>query len=416
MLEFSDKPYDPIAPNPNRLLLRLAQQVNRTLTLKGERHRIQEVDLLNPAAVADVIDRSDRHVLFVANHSTHSDPPVMAEVHRQLGIASLFMAAYDVFLRNTFDAWVMRKTGAFSVDRDGCDKQAVNHAVEALVGGDYALTIFPEGNVHFMNDRVRPFMEGAAYIAMKAQKLLGLQKPVWVVPVAIKATYLGDVRPTVIREIEALAEASGVELPQAGLWSDRIKQFGMQLLKLRLSGLGLPTEHLDAGSVRENLEVSAGIIIGQLEEKLEQRVRPKDTLYDRIRKLRHTIHLIRLNPERDPDDRQTDVWADHAMLALRILNYTGDYLDGMPSLDRVAETCEKLMEDFTSESKPSFGDRKVYIQFAEPLSLSAHLEDFRKRPRGTSDEVTRAMEAGVQQGLDLINGQNPCEGGKPFEM
>ncbi|MCB1087860.1 MAG: 1-acyl-sn-glycerol-3-phosphate acyltransferase, partial [Verrucomicrobiae bacterium] len=119
------------------------------------------------------IDRRGERILFVPNHSTHSDPQLMTEVQRQLGVPSCFMAAYDVFLRSRLNAWVMQRVGAFSVDREGSDRKSMAEALTVLKAGRFALTIFPEGNVYMMNDRVTPFLEGAAFLAIKAQRELG---------------------------------------------------------------------------------------------------------------------------------------------------------------------------------------------------------------------------------------------------
>ena len=63
-------------------------------------------------------------------------------------------------------------------------------AIATVIDGRYALTVFPEGNVYFMNDRVTPFLEGPAYIAMKAQQELKDNGKIFAVPVAIKARLL----------------------------------------------------------------------------------------------------------------------------------------------------------------------------------------------------------------------------------
>jgi 1-acyl-sn-glycerol-3-phosphate acyltransferase len=414
MLEFSDKPYDPVAPNPNRLVISLARQVNRNLTLKGDTHRIKQLEVLNPEMVGDIKSSGNKHVLFVANHSTHSDPQALVETQRQLGMSTQFMAAYDVFLRSSFDSWVMQRTGTFSVDRDSGDLQAMKTAVETLVDGKYGLSIFPEGNVYFMNDRVQPFMEGAAYIAMKAQKTLGIDTTVWVVPVSIKATHLHDQRAAVKESYEGLAAQAGTELATAGPWCDTVKHLGMKLLKHRLESLGFPSEHLDAGNVAQSLEKSAVLVIENLERDLDQKPKPKDTLADRIRKLRRSIHQIRIDPKKLAATPQAEQWADNAMFVLRILSYSGGYLEDKPTLDRFAETADKLNEDFMSQLNPPIGDRKIFTRLSEPIALSAYLDDYKTSMRSTLDELTRTFENRIQYGLDAINLMNPCKGGKAF--
>ena len=84
----------------------------------------------------------------------------------------------------------MQRHGAFSIDREGSDKQSMKEAIRILKEGEYAMTIFPEGNVYLNNDRVTPFMEGAAFVSMRAQKELGSDAPIYAVPVSFKMTYI----------------------------------------------------------------------------------------------------------------------------------------------------------------------------------------------------------------------------------
>ena len=46
----------------------------------------------------------------------------------------------------------MQRSGSFSVDREGSDRKAMSTAIE-VVKETGALTILPEGNVYFTNDR-----------------------------------------------------------------------------------------------------------------------------------------------------------------------------------------------------------------------------------------------------------------------
>ncbi len=123
--------------------------------------------------------------------------------HR-LGIPASFMAAYDVFLRSRFNAWCMQKLGNFSIDREAADRKAMTAAIATVTTGDHCLTIFPEGNVYLTNDRVTPFLDGTAFIALKAQQSLE-DTPVKVVPVSLKFTHLTTPRETVTQRLVDLA-------------------------------------------------------------------------------------------------------------------------------------------------------------------------------------------------------------------
>ena len=54
----------------------------------------------------------------------------------------------------------MQNIGCFSIDREGSDRKAMTEATRILKEGEFALTIFPEGNVYLTNDRVTPFFGG----------------------------------------------------------------------------------------------------------------------------------------------------------------------------------------------------------------------------------------------------------------
>src|SRR5437764_5494688 len=114
------------------------------------------------------------------------------QLHRQL----YFMAAWQVFLAHRgIDGWVMQRFGAFSVDREGCDRRAMRQATELLTSGQ-SLVVFPEGEIYHTNERLTPLREGVAFMAVSAQRDLEKQKSdaqVWVVPTAIRYKYDNDI-------------------------------------------------------------------------------------------------------------------------------------------------------------------------------------------------------------------------------
>ena len=46
------------------------------------------------------------------------------------------------------------------------------------------------------------------------------------------------------------------------------------------------------------------------------------------------------------------------------------YIDENPTLDRFAESAEKLLEDTYSEIISPFGDRRAVVQIGEPINLA----------------------------------------------
>ncbi len=65
--------------------------------------------------------------------------------------------------------WSLQRLGAFSVERGGSqNEEAKRYAVELVIRGREVLVIFPEDEIHYLNDRVRPFKSGAVDIGTRA--------------------------------------------------------------------------------------------------------------------------------------------------------------------------------------------------------------------------------------------------------
>src|SRR5437868_6999677 len=140
--------------------------------------------------------------LIAPNHSHDSDPHVMMHVGQAMGRQLYFMAAWQVFLaHHGIDGWVMQRFGAFSVDREGCDRRAMRQAMDLLTAGQ-ALVVFPEGEIYHTNERLTPLREGVAFMAVTAQRDLeksqkdgAPSRQVWVIPAAIRYAYEQDITP-----------------------------------------------------------------------------------------------------------------------------------------------------------------------------------------------------------------------------
>jgi hypothetical protein len=308
----------------------------------------------------------------------------------------------------------MQHAGAFSVDREGRDRQAIQQAVTTLVEGRYALTVFPEGNVYLTNDRITPFLEGAAFIGMKAQKKL-VDYPTYAVPVSIKVTHMEYPYPDMRKRVRRLAEEAQVDLNWNGDPVSALKHVGVEILKRGLDARGYPCPQGTENDLPSYLNQAAELIVIDLEKALDIRAQRKTRLIDRVRNVRRMIHGILTNHDKKTAYPYAAYWADEAMFALRILSYPGEYLDENPTLDRFSETVEKLTEDFYRELQPPYADRHAYVYFNDPINLAAYQDDYRTSSRATVNALTRTFEQSVQDGVDKINRANPYPGGRRLE-
>ena len=411
MIEFSDAPYRFFEARPSPFLIGLGRTLNRHLILPSSGHRISEIRLEGETEmIREAMEKGDR-LLFVINHPTHSDAQVLTEIHRRLGVPSCFMAAYDVFLRAGFHAWCMQRMGNFSIDREGSDRKAMAAAIKVLTDGERALNIYPEGNVFLTNDRLAPFLDGAAFIALKAQATLDGAE-VKVVPVSMKFTHLTAPRETVTARMQQLGSASGYKFA-AGSSEDPVGAVfgvGCHVLGKLLGRHGFPEEvPADAPTLHERLRNFTCGLVSDVEKGLGIDPPEGQALRERISKARSMIHQIRTNPG-SRDHPEIDGLADRAILALRINGYNEPYLAERPTIDRYDETVERIAEDYHSRSMPRTGPRRAMVLIHPPLSVGDFLDSANGKMRGAIPALTAAMSEQVQSGIDALNAKNDAPG------
>lgn len=411
MLEFSDAPYQFFEAKPSRPVIWLARAVNRHFVLPGKHHRIDEIKMSGALEELAHLKAEGSRLLFVINHPSHSDPQVITEVHRMLGIPSCFMAAYDVYLRSRGAAWTMQRLGNFSIDREGSDRKAMSAAIETLKAGKQALNIYPEGNVYLTNDRVTPFLDGTAFIAAKAQAALKETK-LKIVPISLKFTHLTAPRQSVTDRMLQLGADSGYTFPD-GSTSDpmgAVFGLGQHIVKGYLKEHG----HADAlahkeGALYEMLNGFADHLVDELESSLSLDSDDDQSLVNRIRKIRSKIHQIRTDEKIETPPEIAGL-ADKAILAFRINGHLTPYLGEHPTIDRYDETVERIAEDFYSKAMPRTGPRRALARFGMPMDVSSYLDEAGGKARNAVRAMTVEMEKAVQSGIDEINCENDAPG------
>ncbi len=175
-------------------------------------------------------------VILAPNHSRMSDPLTFSGLCDAAGCNMHAMASWHLFKKSRLDRFMLRRIGAFSVYREGVDRQAINTAVDILVDGRRPLVLFAEGALSRHNDQLMPMMDGVAFVARTAAKRrektpgkLG----VVVHPVAIRYFYRGDLAAAVTPVLEEI-ERHFSWFPQSHKpLTARIQQIAQALLSLK---------------------------------------------------------------------------------------------------------------------------------------------------------------------------------------
>jgi 1-acyl-sn-glycerol-3-phosphate acyltransferase len=338
-------------------------------------------------------------VLITPNHSFHWDSYCLVSATRPLRLPLYIMTAWQVFAAcNWFSRISLQRSGCFSVDREGTDVQALKTAVDILQNRRYPLVVFPEGDVYHINDRVTPFRDGAAAMALMAARKG--TRSVAVIPVAIKRWYLEDPTPSLLRTIEQL-EIRLFWRPQSHApMAERILHVARGILSLKELE-HLRTTHSD--SLSERIQRLTATILFRCEQRYG--LESKQSLIPvRVKEVRRAIIAAREAQAQAATPELQHQWSrdmDDMFLVTQLYSYPGDYIAEKPSMERIAETLDKLEEDALGASYPTVhGVREVLVRFDEPIVIPPG-----KDKRMDAAELTERMESRVQTMLDEINAE-----------
>jgi hypothetical protein len=331
-------------------------------------------------------------IMITPNHSSHADPLTLCIVAEKVQRPFYFMAAWQVFARtNRLRQHVLRQHGCFSVDREGTDIRAFRQAIDIVCKTPNPLVIFPEGAIYHVNDRVTPFRDGPAAIAITSEKRS--DRPVVFIPCGIKYRYVQD--PT-----NELIDLMG-RLEEAILWRPRPDlSLPERIYRFAEAALGLKElEYLkeaQKGPLPERIARLREFILARLEEKYKTQVEHA-TLPVRVKMCRREA-IRQLEENQGPLHEQAKIDLDDLFIVTQLFSYPGDYVTSKPSIERIAETLDKFEEDVLKKPTASIrGSRRAIVSLGQPLTVKTPSD----KKRGIAT-LTEDLEKNVQQLLDGI--------------
>ena len=358
-----------------------------------EQQQFTEIRISGLERVRELV-ASGAGVLITPNHSFHYDSFVVFHVADQVDTPFHIMTAWQVFeMSSRVERWMLQRHGCFSVDREGADRRALKQAIEILRESPHPLVIFPEGDVYHTNDRVRPFREGAAAIALAAAKRA--ERPIYCLPVALKCRYVSDPTPVLCERMAEL-EKRIFWRPRADLsLIDRIYRFSAGLMSLKeIEFLGEP----QIAPLNTRINRLAEHILSTMETRHGITARVSG-FPERVKELR-SHHIQELRRDGLPEAERLALCADmdDLFFVMQLYSYPGEYVRAMPTFERLAETIDKLEEDVLDAAVPTVkGPRYVDVRFGEPIPVA--------KDRGEDDaaaHLTSALERNVQRLLQEI--------------
>ncbi len=392
-----EKPYRFIPPKTGRLWPRLFRPLWKPYLRRHwgiHRLEVRGWQTLRQAA------RRRHAVLLAPNHPRPCDPMVVAALYPWVGRPLFTMASWHQFHQGPLARWLLPRCGAFSVLREGADRQAIQAAVDLLCGGQGPVVIFPEGAITRHNDLLARLSPGITLVARRAARRLaasGSAARVLLFPVAIKYFFEGDAE-AVLRELLACLEAR-LSWP-----TQHHRPLLQRLQRLIEAWLALrELEHwgcLQTGTIYQRMYRLQEHLLRPLEQKYLNGHRQGDVIA-RARRLRAAIAAPLMQGTLSAQERQAR-WQELAAvyLAQQLSLYPKDYLSQYPSAERVLETAERLEEDMTDSARILRPWRTV-VQIGDPIQVPAQ-----RVPR-QNDPLLELLAETQQRMLEALQHESP---------
>ena len=389
----SDKPYVPVPPYhgtlwPRAMNLYVPRYMRRRYGTTGV--EIAGADKLRASIAAG------HGILITPNHCRDEDPFILSTLTKEVGQPFFVVASAHLFMGNKVQAFLLRRAGAFSIYREGMDKQAVQTSIEIIETAERPLVIFPEGHISRTNDRLTPMLEGTALIARQAAKKRAKEdKKVVVHPVAIRYSFPFDVESAAARMLDEI-ETRLTWRPSRNLsLFERFRKVGEGLLALKeLQYLG----HTQEGTIDERISKLSDAILTPMEAEWVHGNADGHAVA-RVKRLRAAILPDMIKGELSEDEKARR-WRllEDADLAQQLYHYPPGYISESAPPGRIIETVERFEEDLT-------GKVTVHGPVAARLTVGDAIEvSTGREARGESDPLMAAIEGQLRAMLGISTG------------
>jgi 1-acyl-sn-glycerol-3-phosphate acyltransferase len=389
----SDKPYVPVRPYHGTLWLRALNLYLPRYMRRG--FGTSKVEIVGAEKLAASI-AAGHGILITPNHSRDEDPFILNTLSQKVAHPFFVVASAHLFMGNKFQSFVLRRAGAFSIYREGMDKQAVQTSIDILETAERPLVIFPEGHISRTNDRLTPMLEGTALIARQAAKKRAKEnKKVVVHPVALRYSFPFDVESSAARMLDEI-ETRLTWRPSRDLpLPDRIHKVGAGLLALKeLQYLG----HTQDGTNAERITKLIDAILKPIETEWANG-NSEGHVVARVKRLRSAILPDMIKGELTETEKARR-WRllEDADLAQQLYHYPANYVAEGATKARIIETIERFEEDLTGKVTVH-GPVEARVTVGDAIEVSTGRE-----ARGEADPLMTAIDAQLRAMLGIPPG------------
>jgi 1-acyl-sn-glycerol-3-phosphate acyltransferase len=398
----SDKPYVPVLPYHGKVWPRALNLLFRRYLRR--RYRLTQLNIVGAEKLRSSI-AAGHGVLLAPNHCRDEDPFILGSLAREIHSPFFVVASAHLFMGSKVQAFLLRRAGAFSIYREGMDKQAVQTSIEILAAAERPLVIFPEGHISRTNDRLTPMLEGTALIARQAaKKRFKENKKVVVHPVAIRYSFPFDVEAAAAKMLDQI-ETRLTWRPSRGLpLHERFQKVGAGLLALKeLQYLG----HTLEGTIAQRITTLIDSILTPLEQEWTHG-NGEGHPVARVKRLRAAIlpDMIKGDLAETEKSRRWELLED-ADLAQQLYHYPPDYITPDTPKARIIETVERFEEDLTGKVTVH-GPVHATVNIGDAIEVGTSRET-----RDEGEALMAAIDAQIRSMLGIPADPIPAENTTP---
>ena len=333
--------------------------------------------------------------------------------------------------------WLFPALGGISIFRGKLDRPALNLMRQQITNGSFPLSMAPEGGTNGKSETVAELEPGIAQIGFWAAEDLqkeGRTEELLIIPVGIQYEYSDQAWGKIDQTIATIEKECGIVKPAIndGNRYERLYDLGSYLVAwvndyykaLYGNYAKINCDNTNPDNLAANLQELADHILSIAEMSFG--IKAKGSPIDRCRRLeqagwdrifRNDIKNIEQLSEMERGfadqlalEASYSNW--HMRIAESIIGVTSDYVRQRPSASRYIEVLKlmwSVLQRITERNKesafketPNFGDRKLTISVAEPLSVSDRLAEYQSS-RPAAKECTKKLTEEIHAAMkDLV--------------